>query len=87
MGAGLPNLAPPMALDYMGIYTLDQRSLARQILKPTEALMSSLVAGAGNEGFSLLGHNSVGLPIIECNNIPLDSDLYGVKWIPASPEA
>ena len=65
----------------MGIYTVDKSALFRGLLYPAEQDIKSMIYGAGNSKFTHHGFDEFGMPVISCDNVPVDSALYGVKWI------
>jgi len=71
----------------MGIYTVDKQAFVRGILYPEEKDMTNLITSAGNEKFHHYGFDDLGMPIIGCDYKPMDSDLFGIKWIDKYLEA
>jgi len=65
----------------MGIYTVDKSALVRGILYPEEQDIKNLILAAGNEKFTHHGFDELGMPIISCEAMPMDSSLHGIRWI------
>jgi hypothetical protein len=65
----------------MGIYTVDKSAFIKGLLHPSQEDITKMIALAGNDRFTHTGFDEFGMPIIACENKPLDSQIHGVRWI------
>jgi hypothetical protein len=65
----------------MTIYTIDMHVYARRLLTPTVKDIDELIIAGGNIRTALIGNDGMSRPLFDCECKPVDSDVYGVKWI------
>jgi len=70
----------------MGLYTVDKMTFVRGILLPQPSDMDAMILGAGNTKFDHHGFDPFGMPVISCDEKPLDSPVFGIKWIDVIPK-
>ncbi len=65
----------------MTVYTIDKYAYVRRLLDPGKPELDSLIYGGGNEAFDFVGNDELSMPMIECIYKPVDSEIYGIRWI------
>lgn len=63
------------------LYTLDPTYVIRAVVLPSAQDIVNMIWEAGNDQFNHVGFSAVGLPVIECDIKPADSEIMGIRWI------